>query len=379
MAKKIKAIVRLQIPAGKATTGPPVGPSLAPHGINMMELIKAYNAATANQVGQIVPVEVTIYEDRSYTFELKTPPASQLLLRAAGIEKGSGTAGKAVAGSVTKAQVREIATTQTAGPQRPRRGSRHAGDRRHRPQHGPPGHGGLSAWHTSASATSPPRSSWTARAPILPTEALAKVKEVASAKFDETVDLAIRLGVDAKSGEQMVRGIISLPHGTGKSPACAAFARGDAEAAAREAGADEVGAEDLVQKIEGGWKDFDILVATRDMMRLVGRLGKRLGPRMPSPKAGTVGDDIGAIVKDLKAGRVQFRIDKGGILHVPIGKVSFSLEQLQENFAAMMNAVVRARPASTKGQYLRKVAISSTMGPSLLIEPSEAQAAGESI
>jgi large subunit ribosomal protein L1 len=212
-----------------------------------------------------------------------------------------------------------------------------------------------------------------------PQEAITRVKEVASAKFDETIDLAIRLGVDAKSGDQMVRGTISLPHGTGKSPRVAAFARGDAEAAAREAGADEVGAEDLVQKIEGGWKEFDVLVATRDMMRVVGRLGKRLGPRMPSPKAGTVGDDIGAIVKDLKAGRVQFRIDKGGILHVPIGKVSFSEEQLQENFAAMMNAVVRARPSSTKGAYLRKVAVSSTMGPSLLIEPGEAQAAGETI
>jgi large subunit ribosomal protein L1 len=212
-----------------------------------------------------------------------------------------------------------------------------------------------------------------------PEEALTRIKEIASAKFDETVDLAIRLGIDAKSGEQMVRGIISLPHGTGKSPRVAAFARGDGEAAAREAGADEVGAEDLVAKIEGGWKDFDILVATREMMRVVGRLGKRLGPRMPSPKAGTVGDDIGAIVRDLKAGRVQFRIDKGGVIHVPIGKVSFSLDQLKENFSAMMNAVLRARPASTKGQYLRKIAVSSTMGPSLLVDTAEAQALAESI
>jgi len=212
-----------------------------------------------------------------------------------------------------------------------------------------------------------------------PEEALTRIKTLASAKFDETVDLAIRLGVDAKSGEQTVRGIIALPHGTGKSPRVVAFARGEGESAAREAGADFVGAEDLVQKIEGGWKDFDVLVATRDMMRLVGRLGKRLGPRMPSPKAGTVGEDIGQIVRDLKAGRVQFRVDKGGIVHVPIGKVSFSIEQLTENFAALMNAVVRARPAATKGQYLRKIAVSSTMGPSLLIDPAEAQAVGESI
>ena len=137
-----------------------------------------------------------------------------------------------------------------------------------------------------------------------PEEALRRMKELASAKFDETVEVAIRLGVDAKSGEQSVRGVISLPHGTGKSPRVVAFARGEAETQAREAGADFVGGEDLVAKIEGGWKDFDVLVASRDMMRVVGRLGKRLGPRMPNPKAGTVGEDVGAIVRELKSGRI---------------------------------------------------------------------------
>jgi large subunit ribosomal protein L1 len=212
-----------------------------------------------------------------------------------------------------------------------------------------------------------------------PEEALAQVKGAASAKFDETVEVAIRLGVDAKSGEQMVRGTISLPHGTGKSPRVVAFARGDAETAATEAGADFVGAEDLVQKIEAGWKDFDVLVATREMMRVVGRLGKRLGPRMPSPKAGTVGEDIGQIVRDLKSGRVQFRMDKGGIVHVPIGKVSFDVSQLQENFGMLLSAVLRARPSAAKGQYLRKIAVSSTMGPSLLVDTAQAQALAESI
>ena len=212
-----------------------------------------------------------------------------------------------------------------------------------------------------------------------PEEALIQVKAAASAKFDETVDVAIRLGVDSKSGEQMVRGTISLPHGTGKSPRVVAFARGDAETAAREAGADFVGAEDLVQKIEAGWKDFDVLVATRDMMRIIGRLGKRLGPRMPNPKAGTVGEDLGAIVRDLKSGRVQFRMDKGGIVHVPIGKVSFEATQLQENFITLLNAVLRARPSSTKGQYLRKIAVSSTMGPSVLVDTAQAQSVAESI
>jgi large subunit ribosomal protein L1 len=210
-------------------------------------------------------------------------------------------------------------------------------------------------------------------------EALAKVKETASAKFDETVDVVIRLGVDAKSGEQMVRGVVTLPHGSGKSPRVVAFARGDAAQAAEAAGADFVGAEDLVAKIESGWKDFDVLVATRDMMRVIGRLGKRLGPRMPNPKAGTVGEDIGQIVRDLKSGRVQFRMDKGGVVHAPIGKVSYDLPKLRENLATLMNAVVRARPASAKGQYLRKVAISATMGPSVHVDPSDAQALAESL
>lgn len=210
-----------------------------------------------------------------------------------------------------------------------------------------------------------------------PEEALARVKEAASAKFDETIEVAIRLGVDARSGEQMVRGVVVLPHGTGKAPRVAAFARGEPAQQAAEAGADVVGAEDLVAKIEGGWKDFDILVATRDMMRLVGRLGKRLGPRMPNPKAGTVGDDIAQIVRDVKGGRVQFRMDRGGVVQAPIGKASYTVEQLRENFAALLGAVLRARPANAKGQYLRKIALSSTMGPSFLVDPAAAEAEAE--
>jgi len=212
-----------------------------------------------------------------------------------------------------------------------------------------------------------------------PEQALQRVKATASAKFDETVDVAIRLGVDTKSGEQMVRGTITLPHGSGKSPRVVAFAKGEAATAAEQAGADVVGGEELVAKIEGGWKDFDIVVAARDMMRAVGRLGKRLGPRMPNPKAGTVGDDLGKIVRDLKGGRVQFRMDRAGNVHVPIGRASFSAEQLTENFGALLLAVLRARPASAKGQYLRKISVSSTMGPSVHIDPAQAQAFAETL
>ena len=212
-----------------------------------------------------------------------------------------------------------------------------------------------------------------------PEEALQRVKEMASAKFDETVELAMRLGVDRRSGEQMVRGTVSLPHGSGKSPRVVAFARGEDVQRAEEAGADFVGAEDLVTKIEGGWKDFDVLVATREMMRVVGRLGKRLGPRMPNPKAGTVGDDIAKIVRDLKGGRIQFRLDRGGNIQVPIGKASYAVDQLKENFGTVLQAVLRARPAAAKGQYLRKIAVSSTMGPSALVDPAAAQALAESM
>jgi large subunit ribosomal protein L1 len=212
-----------------------------------------------------------------------------------------------------------------------------------------------------------------------PEEALRLVKETATAKFDETVEIAIRLGVDARAGEQMVRGTVSLPHGTGKSPRVVAFAKGEAAQQAEAAGADVVGAEDIVAKIEGGWKDFDVLVAARDMMRIVGRLGKRLGPRMPNPKAGTVGEDIGAIVRDLKGGRVQFRMDRAGVVQAPIGRGSFELEQLHENLAVLMAGIMRARPAATKGQYLRGITVSSTMGPGISIDPAAAQALGESL
>ncbi len=212
-----------------------------------------------------------------------------------------------------------------------------------------------------------------------PEEALRRIKESASAKFDETVEVAIRLGVDARSGEQTVRGVVALPHGSGKSPRVVAFAQGEKAAEAEAAGADVVGGQDLVAKIEGGWKDFDVLVASRDMMRIVGRLGKKLGPRMPNAKAGTVGEDIARIVKELKSGRVQFRMDKGGVIHAPIGKVSYEVEKLVENLATLMAAILRAKPPSARGQYIRKVAISSTMGPSLLVDVAAAQALGESL
>lgn len=208
--------------------------------------------------------------------------------------------------------------------------------------------------------------------PAAPTAALQAVKDAASAKFDETVEAAIRLGVDPRQSDQMVRGSVNLPHGTGKSPRIAVFARGENAEAAQAAGAEIVGAEDLVAKIDEGWKDFDILVATRDMMGIVGRLGRKLGPRMPNPKAGTVTDNVGQTVRDLKGGKASFRVDKQANIHVPIGKVSYNVEQLEENLMALVQALLRAKPGSAKGAYLKKIAVSSTMGPSFKIDTAVA-------
>lgn len=203
-------------------------------------------------------------------------------------------------------------------------------------------------------------------------EAIGLVKDLAKAKFNETIELHILLGIDPKRSDQNVRGTVVLPHGTGKTPRVIAFAKGDKARDAQEAGAEEVGAEDLVQKVKGGWNAFDICVATPDMMAQVGsQLGKILGPRMPNPKAGTVTMDIGKAIKELKSGKVQFRIDKQGIIHVPIGKASFEKNQLQQNFDTLIDALLRAKPAASKGQFLKSVTVTSTMGPGIHIDGSK--------
>lgn len=204
-------------------------------------------------------------------------------------------------------------------------------------------------------------------------EAMAMVKANAKAKFDETVEAAINLGIDPRQSDQNVRGTVVLPHGTGKSVKVAVVAEGADADAAREAGADEVGGEELVARIDEGWTDFDVLCATPAMMRVVGRLGRKLGPRMPNAKAGTVGPDIGQIVGELKAGKIQYRSDtRGGVVRCPFGKASFSPEQLTENFATLLGAILSAKPEGAKGQYLRKINISSSMGPSLKIDTTDA-------
>ena len=204
-------------------------------------------------------------------------------------------------------------------------------------------------------------------------EALALVSEIATAKFDETVEAHIKLGVDSRHADQQVRGAIVLPHGTGKTKKVLVFAKGEKAKEAEAAGADFVGAEDLVQKIQKeNWFDFDVVVATPDMMGVVGRLGRVLGPKglMPNPKSGTVTFDVAKAIDEIKAGKVEYRLDKTNIIHVPVGKVSFGGEKLAENFNVLMNAIIKAKPSAAKGQYLRSISVTSTMGPGVKINPA---------
>jgi large subunit ribosomal protein L1 len=207
-------------------------------------------------------------------------------------------------------------------------------------------------------------------------EAIELVKSATYTKFDETVDVAVRLGVDPRHADQMVRGAVVLPNGLGKNVRVLVFAKGEKEKEARDAGADYVGAEDLVTKIQGGWFDFDTAIATPDMMGVVGKIGKLLGPRglMPNPKVGTVTFDVGRAVKESKSGKVEFRVEKAGIIHAPVGKVSFEEDKLKENILALVDALIKAKPVAAKGTYVKKICVSSTMGPGVRVDIAEVSA-----
>lgn len=207
-------------------------------------------------------------------------------------------------------------------------------------------------------------------------DSLRLAKDTARAKFDETVEMSIRLGVDPRQADQNIRGTVTLPHGMGKAVRVLAFAKGDKEKEAQDAGADFVGSDDLIKKISDGWLDFDKAVATPDMMAAVGRIGKVLGPRglMPNPKTGTVSMDIGKAVKEIKAGKLEYRVDKAGIVHVPVGKASFGPEQLIDNAKAVLMSVLRAKPASAKGNYVKGVTVTTTMGPGIKIDLAQIRA-----
>ena len=204
-------------------------------------------------------------------------------------------------------------------------------------------------------------------------EAIELVKKTATAKFDETVEVAFKLGVDPRQSDQMIRGAVVLPNGTGKTQTVLVFAKGEKAKEAEAAGADFVGADDIVAKIQGGWFDFDVAIATPDMMGVVGKIGRLLGPKglMPNPKTGTVTMDVTKAINDVKAGKIEYRVDKTGIIHAPIGKASFEQEKLEENFKTLCDVLIKAKPASSKGQYIRSVTVSSTMGPGVKINQAK--------
>src|SRR5271155_5581941 len=325
MAKKVTGYLKLQVPAGAANPSPPIGPALGQRGLNIMEFCKAFNAQTQKEEKNTpIPVVITIYADRSFTFEMKTPPMSFFLKQAAKIQSGSKAPGRDKAGAVTKAQVRDIAEKKMKD---------------------------LNCDSIES--------------------AMKMVEERATSKFDEPVEIAINLGVDPRHADQMVRGVVTLPNGTGRTLRVGVFARGAKAEEAKAAGADVVGAEDLVTLVQGGQIDFDRWIANPDMMPLVGRLGKVLGPRgmMPNPKIGTVTMDVATAVKGAKGGSVEFRVEKAGIVQAGIGKASFSEDKLVANVKALADAVAKAKPAGAKGTYIQRVAVSSTMGPGVKVEP----------
>ena len=400
MAKKVLTLIKLQIPAGAANPAPPVGPALGQHGVNIMEFCKAFNAQTQAQGGTIIPVEITVFEDRSFTFITKTPPAAVLLREALGIDKGSGEPNRNKVGKVSRDKVREIAelkmpdlnandvdaamkiiegTARSMGVESA--SSTRRGKTEGRAPARPPMWEAteVAVWTTGGKRMAKRGRNYTsARGAIdqerlyTPLEGMRLLKSLDGAKFDETVEVHFRLGVDVRHADQIVRGTTMLPHGTGKTMRVAVFAEGDKAREAQEAGADIVGADDLAKQVQKGMLDFDVAIATPDMMGTVGKLGRILGPRglMPNPKSGTVTFDVGKAVSDAKGGKVEYRTDRTGIVHLSIGKKSFTEQQLVENYGAVLDEIVRAKPAAAKGKYLKSIHMAATMGPSIELDPA---------
>ena len=368
MAKKVLTTIKLQAPGGQASPAPPVGPALGQHGINIMEFVKAFNAQTANDMGTTIPVVITVYEDRSFTFVTKTPPAAVLIRQAIGIEKGSGEPNRNKVGTITERAGARDRREEARRPQRERRRPGREDHRRHRALDGRRGGGYGSRGKTYLDA----REKVDRDHEYPPAEAVKLVKELKRAKFDESVEIHVRTGLNVRHADEQLRGTIALPHGLGKEVKIAVFARGDKAKEAEEAGADVVGAEDLAERIQNdGFTDFDIAIATPDMMPVVGRLGRILGPqgKMPNPKVGTVTMDVGKAVEESKAGKVEYRTDRTAIVHMTVGKTSFDDSALLENYQAVIEELIRAKPSAAKGKYLRTIVMASTQGPGIKVDP----------
>merc|ERR1712023_273307 len=348
-------VVKLQVRGGAANPSPPVGPALGAAGVNIMEFCKQFNARTQDKPGKVLPVVISVYKDKSFEFVIKTPPAAVQLLEAAKVKKGSGEPNRRKVAKVTWDQVKAIAEDKMQD---------------------------LNAFEIESAMK---MVAGTARSTKKQKEARAKVdnnklysieeasallKEITYTKFDASVDIAVRLGVDPRKANQMVRGVVSLPHGTGKDMKVLALVTPDKEADAKEAGADYVGLDEYLQKIKDGWTDVDVIVTMPSVMGKLGPLGRVLGPRglMPNPKTGTVTMDVGKAVSEVKAGKIDFKVDKTGIVHAPIGKASFSTDKLVGNANELLSTLIKLKPTAAKGTYVKSIYMSSTMSPSIAID-----------
>ena len=344
MAKEVAGLIKLQIKGGAANPSPPVGPALGSKGINIMEFCKQFNARTQDKAGKVLPVIITYYTDKSFDFVIKTPPVAIQLLEAAKIKSGSAEPNRKKVAELTWDQIRTIAQDKLVD---------------------------LNCFTVEAAMTmvaGTARSMGIAVKGDFPGN---KVKEITFTKFDASLDIDVRLGVDPRKANQMVRGVVSLPHGTGKLVRVLVLCTPDAEAAAKEAGADYVGLDEYIEKIKGGWTDVDVIITMPSIMGKIGALGRVLGPRglMPNPKSGTVTMDVAKAVKEVKQGKIDFKVDKSGIVHTSIGKVSFTPDQIRENAKEFIATIIKLKPATAKGTYIKSIYLSSTMSKGIKIDP----------
>ena len=377
MAKEISGIIKLQIRGGAANPAPPVGPALGAKGVNIMEFCKQFNARTQEKQGKIVPVVITVYADKSFEFIIKTAPAASQLLEAAKKKSGSGEPNREKIATVTWDQIKAIAEdkmadlnafkiesamSMVAGTARSM-GIRVKGSMPKKLKY-------LKQMSKISKNRKEVLSNVDLNKLYTLEEASSLVKDLSKVNFDESIDLAVRLGVDPKQANQMVRGVASLPHGTGKDLKVLALVTADKEDEAKKAGADYVGLDEYIDKIKGGWTDVDVIITMPAVMGKLGALGKVLGPRglMPNPKSGTVTMDIGKAVGDVKKGKIDFKVDKTGIIHAAIGKVSFDANKISENASELIQTINKLKPTASKGTYLKSITLSSTMGVGLSID-----------
>ena len=340
-----------------------------------MGFCKEFNARTQDQAGLIIPVVISVYEDRSFTFITKTPPAPVLLKKAAKIEKASSVPNRDKVATVSKAQVQEIAELKMADL------NAASVEAAMRMIEGTARSMGILVGEQEDNYNGKKKvknilkqlNQQILLVYTLQQKQSNQLKKTSTVNFDATVEVAFRLGVDTRKNDQQVRGAVVLPKGTGKTAKVLVFAKGDKAAEAEAAGADYVGQGEYITKIQQGWFDFDVIVATPDMMGEVGKIGRVLGPKglMPNPKTGTVTMDVTKAVNEIKAGKVEYRAEKAGVVHTPIGKVSFSTEDLVENFNAVQDALAKAKPAAAKGTYFKSVAVTTTMGPGVRVNTAE--------